>query len=88
MSEMTNLKVIIELYKYVVLSSTLYGCEVWNSLKVKEILVAILNRLQHCIIKRILKVKTSTRSDMCECIREFISSRHFPPKFAWKKTSV
>ena len=64
--EMTNPKVLIDLYKSVVLPSTLYGCEVWNYLKTNEI--PRLNRLQHCLIKRVLKVKTSNLSDLCESI--------------------
>lgn len=34
----------VKLYKYVVIPSVLYGCEVWNYLKNKNIL--LLNRLQ------------------------------------------
>ena len=64
MLKITNPEVLIDLYKSVVLPSTLYGCEVWNNLKTNEI--ASLNRLKHCIIKRVLKVKTSTQSDMYE----------------------
>lgn len=58
--------VLLKLFKSIVLPTVLYGCEMWTSLKSNDI--AALNRFQHFIVKRILDLKTSTRSDMCQSI--------------------
>lgn len=56
----------MNLYKKVVLPSTLYGCEIWNELKSQD--YQLLNKFQHFIVKDIQGLKTSTRSDMCESL--------------------
>jgi hypothetical protein len=48
----------------IVIPSVLYGCEVWNDLKNKDLL--LLNKLQHFVAKHAHKFSTLTRSDICE----------------------
>lgn len=65
-SKQTHPTVLLKLYKTVIMPSVLYGCEMWCNLKSKDI--QMLNQFQHFIVKRILDLKTSTRSDMCQSI--------------------
>ena len=62
----TSPLVLIRLYKSIVLPTMLYGCEMWSNLKTAD--YATLNLSQHFILKYILKLKTSTRSDMCQSL--------------------
>ena len=66
MSRATNPSVLIKLYKTVVLQSVLYGCKTWSNLKSCDI--TTLTCFQHFIVKHMLALKTSTKSDMCESI--------------------
>jgi len=56
--------VLVTLYKYVVLSTVLYGCEMWNNFKSVDL--TNLNTFQHFIVKRIQNLRPRTRSDMCQ----------------------
>jgi hypothetical protein len=52
------------MYKSVVIPSVVYGCEVWNDLKNKDLF--LLNRPQHFVAEHAQKFSTLTRSDICE----------------------
>ena len=56
--------VLIKMYKSVVIPSVVYGCEVWNDLKNKDLF--LLNRPQHFVAEHAQKFSTLTRSDICE----------------------
>jgi hypothetical protein len=60
----TSPLVLVKLYKSIVIPSVLYGCEVWNDLKNKDLL--LLNKLQHFVAKHAHTFSTLTRSDICE----------------------
>jgi hypothetical protein len=57
-------KTSVNIYKKFVLTSVLFGCEVWNNLKAKD--WSILNRLQHFIAKDVQHFNKPTRSAICE----------------------
>lgn len=57
---------LVNLNKKVVLPSTLYGCEFWNELKLKD--YQLLIKFQHFILKDFQGLKTSARLDMCESL--------------------
>ncbi|KAK3098283.1 hypothetical protein FSP39_017953 [Pinctada imbricata] len=52
------------LYQKVVLPASLYGCELWNNTRNRNLVQ--LNKMQHFIVKDIQKLPTRTRSDICE----------------------
>ena len=54
----------IDLYKKVVIPTFTYGCELWNTLKIQDILE--IQKLQHLIVKKIQGFNMYVRSDMCE----------------------
>lgn len=62
----TNPCVSLHIYKTVVLPTVFYGCEVWSNLKNSDI--SILDKFQHFIVKYILNLKVTTRSDMCQSL--------------------
>ncbi|VDI82238.1 Hypothetical predicted protein [Mytilus galloprovincialis] len=55
---------VCSLYNKIVIPSVLYGCELWNGLKMKDI--TSLETFQHFIVKHIQGLSRRTRSDMCE----------------------
>ena len=59
-----NPKTSVDLYKKVVIPTVLYGCEVWNNLKHKNI--DELNKFQRMIAKKIQGFHPYVRTDMCE----------------------
>lgn len=65
-SKLTNPVVMIKLYKTVILPSVLYGCEMWGSMRKVDIVT--LSRFQHFVIKNILNLPITTRSDMCQSL--------------------
>ena len=65
-SKSTNPEVLVKLYKTIILPSVLYGCEIWGRVKASDL--ALLNKLQHFIVKRILDLPKLTRSDMCQSL--------------------
>ncbi|CAG2209444.1 unnamed protein product [Mytilus edulis] len=52
------------LYNKIVIPAVLYGCELWNGIKPKDI--RCLETFQHFIVKHIQGFPKRTRSDMCE----------------------
>ncbi|OOZ37539.1 RNA-directed DNA polymerase, partial [Solemya elarraichensis gill symbiont] len=62
----SNPLVLTHLYKKIVLTSVLYGCEFWNSLSRNDL--RSLEVFQHFVCKLFLRLPTRTRSDMCESI--------------------
>ncbi|VDI31056.1 Hypothetical predicted protein, partial [Mytilus galloprovincialis] len=52
------------LYNKIVVPAVLYGCELWNGIKPKDI--RCLETFQHFIVKHIQGFPKRTRSDMCE----------------------
>ena len=63
-SDFLNPLTVISLYKKVVIPSVLYGCELWNNIKMTDI--HLLDTFQHFIVKTVQNFSRSTRSDMCE----------------------
>ncbi|VDI79669.1 Hypothetical predicted protein [Mytilus galloprovincialis] len=55
---------VCSLYNKIVIPTVLYGCELWNGLKMKDI--TSLETFQHFIVKHIQGLSRRTRSDMCE----------------------
>ncbi|CAG2221397.1 unnamed protein product [Mytilus edulis] len=52
------------LYNKIVIPAVLYGCELWNGIKPKDL--RCLETFQHFIVKHIQGFPKRTRSDMCE----------------------
>lgn len=76
---MTSLK----LYKSVVQSTFLYGCELWNNLtqtKIKDI-----EKFHHYCLKKIQYLPGNTRSVMCESLLGVCPLNS--PKSAWKRVT-
>ena len=59
-----NPKTSVDLYRKVVVSTVLYGCEVWNNLKQRD--VDELNKFQRIVAKKIQGFHRFVRTDMCE----------------------
>ena len=54
----------IDLYKKVVIPTLTYGCELWNDLRIQDLME--LGKLQHHIVKKIQGFNNYVRSDICE----------------------
>ena len=54
----------ISLYRKIILTSVLYGCEIWNNLSTTEI--NKIDKFQRYIVKRVQGLPVRTRTDMCE----------------------
>ena len=65
-SQYLNPLTISHLYKRVVLSSVLYGCELWNDISQKD--SQRLNVFQHLVCKNAQGLPKRTRSDICETL--------------------
>lgn len=60
----------LNLYKKVLITYTLYGCEVWLNLKLSD--VDHLNEFQHFVLKHITCLPKNTRSDSVESVCDLL----------------
>ncbi|KAJ8305664.1 hypothetical protein KUTeg_016209 [Tegillarca granosa] len=65
-----NLLTALNLYKQVLITYTLYGCEVWLNLKLSD--VDHLNEFQHFVLKHLTCLPKTTRSDSVESVCDLL----------------